>query len=137
MIRRTIQPIRPAYLRNISATLEACNEFHHGFAMSTRKDGIWTFSEADDCLKFLVGKDPISAKMDLLRRGFQWQWKTPDGKPLDRINPALRTVVKPPQGANQTSKARVPLETANTLQSLTPSSQSPDAEIAGSRAIAL
>lgn len=136
MILRTIRPTRPVYLRNISATLEARNEFHHGFAVATRKDGIWTFSEADACLNFLVGKDPISAKMDLLRRGFQWQWKTPDGKPLDRIDPALRTVVEP-LCANQTSKATVPLETANTLQSQTPSSQSPDAEIAGSCAIAL
>ena len=137
MIVRTIRPSRPVYLRNISATIEASNEFYHGFAVATRKDGIWTFTEADSCLNFLVGKDPISAKMDLLRRGFQWQWKTPDGKPLDRIDPALRTVVEPPQGANQPSKAPVPLETANTLQSITPSSQSPDAEIAGSRAIDL
>jgi hypothetical protein len=65
----------PQYKPTKIMKLNAFNEFHSGTALFERKDGFWKCFSWDKCLFFLKGKDMPSAKMDLLRRGFTFNWE--------------------------------------------------------------
>lgn len=54
--------------------MDAHNEFVSGSCTWHRRDGLWTCVSSDGVLTFLLSKDPISAKFELLKRGFTWQW---------------------------------------------------------------
>jgi len=75
--KRHAQPFTsiPNYRENKTMTLKAANEFHSGTAKFERKEGLWSCYAWSDCLAFLCGKDMASAKMDLIRRGFTFQWE--------------------------------------------------------------
>ena len=51
------------------------NEFHKGESVWRYEVGIWACVKADKCLKFLLKKDVATAKLELTRRGFNWQWQ--------------------------------------------------------------
>jgi len=66
---------KPVYAAGARRKLLARNEFSAGSAIFTRVDGIWRCTEAEPALKFLLRLEPIAAKMDLIKRGFSWEWQ--------------------------------------------------------------
>lgn len=53
----------------------ASNEYHSGQAVYHYELGEWLCREAPDCLGFLLKQTASAAKLELLRRGFSWEWK--------------------------------------------------------------
>ena len=66
---------KPTYSAPSTRKLLARNEFAAGSAIFMRADGLWRCTKADPPLKFLLSLDPIAAKMDLIKRGFTWEWE--------------------------------------------------------------
>lgn len=64
----------PQYKTKPSKILTAKNEFMEGTAFYELKDGIWRLSSYSATLTFLKGKSPAEAKLELLRRGFEYYW---------------------------------------------------------------
>lgn len=60
-------------LRKKPRVMMASNEFHSGQAVWHYELGEWVCVQASDCLKFLL-KNKYQAKLELLRRGFDWRW---------------------------------------------------------------
>ncbi len=54
--------------------MSAKSEFFKGRAVWKFELGCWLCKSADDCLAFLLKKDVPAAKLELLRRGFEWEW---------------------------------------------------------------
>lgn len=112
--------LRPLYAPPITRSIRAANEFHSGSATFTKREGIWSCTQFDPCLSFLRGMDPVSAKMDLIRRGFSWQWEEKSEKSVpsegqhqtsssypETASPAQLERTRP----EETSKASPPLDT--------------------------
>lgn len=55
--------------------LLAQNEFHHGWAIFLLSSNIWSTTETSQELKFLKGLDHNQSHLELLRRGYKWQWQ--------------------------------------------------------------
>lgn len=107
----------PVFTAPKTATLVCSNDFLSGTATFQKRDSIWTCTAADPSVKFLLFLDPISAKMQLIRRGFHWQWNSHDSPFLKPSTHKNSVVAEPgPTPANQTSKAFAPLAPANALQ---------------------
>jgi len=83
----------PIYAQHVAKNLYARNEFYHGHATFEHVDGIWRCATAGPAISFLLKLDPISAKMELLKRGFSWQWETQP--PGHGKNPEARTPTPP------------------------------------------
>jgi hypothetical protein len=58
----------------VEKTLRAENEYFCGGAVYAREMGQWRLKTCAPCLSFLRGKTPLEAKVDLIRRGFKWEW---------------------------------------------------------------
>jgi hypothetical protein len=106
-----------SYSADLELTLSAANEFHSGRAKFTRHLSQWVCTSADSPLKFLLRLDPVSAKMDLIRRGFSWQWEEKsdksvpsEGLPNASSNPETSSPANQRARPQGTSKASVPLD---------------------------
>jgi hypothetical protein len=71
----------PIYPTAISRQLRAHNDFFTGDATFQRLNGLWTCVATDPSLKFLKGLDSSSAKFELIKRGFSWQWEQRPNNP--------------------------------------------------------
>lgn len=67
----------PVYAKDQLRTLFCANEFLSGSADFRKQNGMWWCIRAHEDVKFLRALDPISAKIELIRRGFHWQWDQP------------------------------------------------------------
>lgn len=75
-VRRIILPMSGAKVsHNAIRLLAASNEFLSGEAIWTRENGQWTCTGTDACLSFLRHTTPTTAKLELAKRGYSWQWK--------------------------------------------------------------
>ena len=59
---------------DVERVLRAENEYFCGGAVYAREMGQWGLKTCAPCLSFLRGKTPAEAKVDLIRRGFRWEW---------------------------------------------------------------
>jgi hypothetical protein len=59
---------------DVERNLRAENEYFCGVAVYAREMGQWRLKTCTPCLSFLKGKTPLEAKVDLIRRGFRWEW---------------------------------------------------------------
>ena len=50
------------------------NEFHQGHAIWEKRDGIWSCVAAGTGLEWMVGLERITAKIELAKRDFTWEW---------------------------------------------------------------
>lgn len=62
------------FLAPATRMMEASNEFLSGTAFWERFDGLWHCSRTSPALDFLLKTDPASAKLQLVKRGFSWNW---------------------------------------------------------------
>lgn len=62
-------------VRNKPRVLLAHNEYHSGQAVYRFELGEWVCETASECLMFLRKQTAGAAKLELLRRGFEWEWK--------------------------------------------------------------
>lgn len=65
------------FLPDKKRLLLAYNEYHTGGATYERKQGQWTCTYAAHYLSFLLKKTPAEAKVELIKRGYEWEWRTP------------------------------------------------------------
>jgi len=56
--------------------LVANNDFFTAGAVWTRENGQWTCTRTAPCLYFLRHTTPATAKLELAKRGYSWQWRT-------------------------------------------------------------
>lgn len=72
--RHIVKPTKSELIEHADKVMFAENEFYHGEAVWKFELGTWRCAQANECLKFLLKKDSVSAKLDLIRRGFTWRW---------------------------------------------------------------
>ena len=68
-----IEYVSPKRMRQ-RKIMAAKNEFHQGHAVWEKSDGIWSCVQAGAGLEWLVGLEKITAKIELAKRGFEWEW---------------------------------------------------------------
>lgn len=99
-------PSIPTYSKSTSRELHVWNEFWSGVVVWCRHEGIWFVRQTDPPLKWMIGLDKLTAKIELLKRGCSWEWS--DIKPRnDRVtqnNGALNSAL------STSSKVHGPLE---------------------------
>jgi hypothetical protein len=54
--------------------LQATNEYFCAGAVWERIDGLWKCTEAAPIIGWMRGMSPPAAKLELARRGCQWEW---------------------------------------------------------------
>lgn len=57
--------------------LQAKNDFWCAGAVWERIDGQWRCTEAAPIIRWMLKMTPENAKLELAKRGCQWQWITP------------------------------------------------------------
>jgi hypothetical protein len=62
------------FVPDVERTLRAESEYFCGGAVYAREMGQLRLKSCAPCLSFLRGKTPAEAKLDLIRRGFRWEW---------------------------------------------------------------
>lgn len=69
-------PHKPLEYREPDTTrlMRCWNEFWTGGATWRRKDGIWACVEPSPMLAWMKGMAPDAAKLELVKRGCQWEW---------------------------------------------------------------
>jgi hypothetical protein len=72
----------------------------------TRSFGQWFCTAASDALRFLLKLDPATAKMELVRRGYSWNWN-PLSKKLKPWQPGQYEGLSPEQVRAQVGTAVV------------------------------
>ena len=60
--------------QTFSKVLTARNEFHQGMASFKYLNGFWCCYEAAPCLQWLIHMDSKTAKIELVKRGYSWNW---------------------------------------------------------------
>lgn len=63
------------FVRHRDKIMLAWNEFHSGQSVWKYELGEWLCVQASDCLGFLVKLTAPAGKLELLRRGFEWEWR--------------------------------------------------------------
>ena len=63
-----------AYKQNLVKYLTCSNEFYTATAVWKRVEGIWFCSHADPPLKWMIGLDQLTAKIELIKHGCSWEW---------------------------------------------------------------
>lgn len=81
--RYQIKPLAPPKPTK-TLLLWAVNEFFSAGAIYQRIHGIWSCTKADKPLKWLIGLNVAKAKLELLRRAYQWQWR--QGAPFSHLS---------------------------------------------------
>ncbi len=54
--------------------MQAKNEYFCAGAVWERLDGLWRCTEAAPILKWMLKLEPAAAKLELARRGCEWEW---------------------------------------------------------------
>lgn len=72
---RPCRPDRPVeFLTPTARIMEAANEYLAGRAIWERVSGLWRCVSVSPALNFLLKTDPASARLELVKRGFSWNW---------------------------------------------------------------
>lgn len=60
--------------RDMERVMRCWNKYWVAGAIWRRKEGIWGCKEAAPIIRWMVGKSPEEAKLELLKRGCEWEW---------------------------------------------------------------
>jgi hypothetical protein len=73
--QRVVPRSETVLVRHKPRMMLARNEYYSGHALYRYELGEWICSTASECLGFLCKQTASAAKLELLRRGFSWEWK--------------------------------------------------------------
>lgn len=115
-------PVEHKALPDIDRMLWAQNDFFTAAAIYHRKGGFWTCRDTAPCLAFLRGRSPEDGKLELLKRGYRWQWDNTfeqGHRNTTAVQSPLGGVIEPEQNtveAAQGTEGRNPQEESHAAQ---------------------
>lgn len=65
---------KPVYGKEIERLLRVKNEYFDCQAIWRKKEGVWTCVSAAPIIRWMVGKTPAEAKIELVKRGCSYEW---------------------------------------------------------------
>ena len=65
---------KPVYQPNAERLLWCSNEYATCGAVWRKRDGVWSCVFAAPIIRWMVGMGAVDAKMELVRRGYEFKW---------------------------------------------------------------